>query len=181
MLSLADCANTIFTKGLRSIRWQGPVDIASRTRTWSLASLTNRYNLPRWWLISLRTLSVSLAPLCVEATGRSSQRGILQIWTFSLSCSLVNLWRWGDFHIVVPLCGESLWNKLKWTVDHNWKFSEMKHKCNNNRYDRSLTNWGRDDRMAAMRQTTFSNAFSWMKSINLYHNFTKVCSYEFNI
>ena len=38
-----------------------------------------------------------------------------------------------------------------------------------------LTHWGRDI-MAPISQTTFSNAFSWMKLLNLKKNFTEMCS-----
>ena len=39
----------------------------------------------------------------------------------------------------------------------------------------NLTHWGRD-KMAAIFQTTFSNAFSWMKYMNFDRDFTEVCS-----
>ena len=38
-----------------------------------------------------------------------------------------------------------------------------------------LTQWGRD-KMAAVSQTMFSNAFSWMKMYEFRLNFSEVCS-----
>ena len=42
-----------------------------------------------------------------------------------------------------------------------------------------LTYWGRD-KMAAISQMTFSNAFSWIKMYEFQEKFTKVCSYRSN-
>ena len=38
-----------------------------------------------------------------------------------------------------------------------------------------LTHWGGDN-IAAVSQTTFSNAFSWIKCLNFAKNFTEICS-----
>ena len=47
--------------------------------------------------------------------------------------------------------------------------------CHNLNDPLILTHWGRD-KMADIIQTTFSNAFSWMKMCEFDWNFTEVCS-----
>ena len=49
-------------------------------------------------------------------------------------------------------CSDAIWQHISW-----------------------LTHWGRD-KMAAVSQTTLSNAFSWMKMLEFDYDFTEVCS-----
>ena len=81
-------------------------------------------------------------------------------------------------------CGTGTWpwmNLWYWCSLVAWQRTQI-HWSNNLQRSRThgqWTHWSRD-KMDAISQTTFSNAFYWMKFTNFEKYFTEVCSWGFN-
>ena len=95
------------------------------------------------------------------------------LWQFSVGqtgswCPQVNFYLWNTSQ-----CTRMHWNDAL----HNCQWRCSCKGCQRE----SLTHWSRD-KMAAISQTTFSNAFSWMKmyEFRFHWDFTEVCSWGSN-
>ena len=122
---------------------------------------------------------------CLVMIGQKLRPVSQKMWQFHLNMNIEGtLWR----HAVTSLVTSSLWKSFWWMIyilsfytccqieailktakffklTKIWGPGELfHHKCH--RKYVILTHWGRD-KMAAVFQTTLSNAFSWMKMLQL--------------
>ena len=115
-----------------------------RIHTFSFKEMHLKMSSAKWW------------PFCLSLNVLKDQLKSLPVYNYVLSaCCYDILWHVGRLVCPCHMSQNFADNKTSQSLIHgsNW-FDKGGHE--------TLTHWGRD-KMAAMCQTTFSDAFSWMK------------------